>query len=154
MHWWCPWCENSGWVYLRRFTARKMRRFLRKTKQTVEHRWAEQVLAPCIVCERGERNQRKYPAMPVQYELEDIDITLDDHTLAKMGEGTVDRYLHARQDPERIVRAQAAAMADDAPDVLEYLPTLNQDQDQARLPVRATGLISPPTTPTRSIQDP
>ena len=119
--WYCPWCDNSGWVYLRRFVARKLKRL--DIKVPKEDRWAEQVLAPCIVCERGESNHQKYPAMDVQYDLEDIDITLEEHQLARLAPETVARYRRAREDKQRIVRAREAALSDEAPDVLEYLHT-------------------------------
>jgi predicted dehydrogenase len=115
-----------------------------------EHRWAEQVLAPCIVCEAGERQHRKYPPMPVQYDLEDIDVDLDEHTLSRLDARTVERYRQAREDKHRITRAYAAAISDEAPDVLEYLV---DGPSPAKLPAEAQRLIPTPTATTNGIED-
>lgn len=184
VHHWCPWCENTGWVYLRHFTARRVVRvklnFGTAVKNwarthnvtfplsdenrarlgqlqkdyTVTDRWAEQVLAPCIACEQGERLHRKYPSMPVQYGLEDIDVSLPDHTLSRLPADIQSRYHAARRDPQRIIKAYEAAMVDAEPDVLEYLAVADGPGPGYNAEERATGLIPTLTQAAEEIEDP
>lgn len=151
----CAWCANSGWVYLRRFTVRKRTRVahtfpgqverwqkahnvtfplnaerkaeLREMQKSalVDDRYPEQVLAPCIVCERGERQHRRCPSLPTDYAAADIDVTLEDHQLGGLSDQARAAYLKARADTGMTVRAQELAMTRDERDVLEYSARLD-----------------------------
>ena len=128
----CGWCDNSGWVYLRAYHACRIK-VLHKTKGPLEVRYADQVLAPCIVCEEGDRRHRRYPGLPVQYRLEDVDVSLDEHQILRLPPDQAERYRKLREvegrwyrtradeDKTTLQRAEELALSDEAPDILEYM---------------------------------
>lgn len=87
----CGWCSNEGWLYLRRFEAHEVKRYLRHSGETVVLAWHEQQLAACGFCERGHHLHEKHGG-PWRYNYEDIDCYMDDQDKAKLDEAERNGY--------------------------------------------------------------
>ena len=64
----CPWCDDTGFLYLHRWIQRKSQR---------GEKYEEQVMAPCGFCQRGHEWHRKHGGV-WEYALEEVDVSLTD----------------------------------------------------------------------------
>jgi hypothetical protein len=71
----CPWCDNSGWLYLHRKAQRKAQNGTP---------YEEQVMAGCGFCQVGHEKHRRFGGA-WDYRMEEIDVSLTDDAVKTLG---------------------------------------------------------------------